>query len=73
MSALDATNYSIALLDHSNSFTVIILGQMGKTNAKNLFTAAYVVNTRLFTSMISILIMELKAIVTVALLTAPTS
>jgi len=73
MSALDAMNHSIALLDHSNSFAVIILGQMGKANAKNLFTAAYVVNTRLFMSMISILIMQLKAIESVALLTTPTS
>jgi len=73
MSALDATNHSIALIEHSNLSAVIILGQMRKINAKNLFTAAYVVITRLFMSMISILIMELKAFVNVALRTTPTS
>jgi len=73
MSVLDAMNHSIALIDHSNSSTVIILGQMGKRNAKNHCTAAYIVITRLFTSMISILIMELKVIVNVALRTTPTS
>jgi len=73
MSVLDAMNHLIHLIDHSNSSAVIILGQMGKINAKNHCTAAYVVITRLFMSMISILIMELKVIVNVALRTTPTS